>query len=545
MDLIKNNLIYKIKKEASDKKFFQKGLSKKLEKKLKALIEFEGEELLMATAIINMSFDNNRLVANNIKEYYKIQNRSWIKKLNLIKALINKNFLIYSYEYMEYDNPFYFNIRIDSIIYNRIFYGMKRYKFNKDNKKFYGNIISLFILIKNNLTSLPVLEKEILNINSSLPNNHFIKKLSKKMDDSEIFLLYLTIYFYLLNNKNFELRSLGNFTKDYFYDSELYLKLRNNEFYIQKINLIRYMPGNYKNVEMIEINSSLIKKLESGKEFDISYNTGILQERKKTNTVDMIYDKELEKEIKRITNALQEGNYERIKKRMKEDKLPESMTFLFYGPSGTGKSETVYNIAKATKRRVVEVKMGKVNGGGLVGDFERETKNIFSEYKTLCEISELTPILLINEADSLLSKRISVNIHNDKTENFRTNLILDELDKFEGILFATTNLKDDFDNAMDRRFLQKIKFNIPNERIRGLIWKQKLPLFDMEEYEQLSKYIVTGGIIDNIVRRCKIQSNLEMREPEISEVVNMLETEAGFREKSKRNVGFMPNVQAV
>ncbi len=229
---------------------------------------------------------------------------------------------------------------------------------------------------------------------------------------------------------------------------------------------------------------------------------------------------------------------------MKNDGLNEAMTFLFYGESGTGKSMSVYEIAAYTGRDIYEVDMGTINGGGLVGDMERETKKIFTEYKNIYNKSSLAPILLINEADSIFTKRVNTKGFSYSGKNIQINIILDELDKFKGILFATTNLEQNFDKAMDRRFLQKIKIAIPDENIRTMIWKQKLPSLDINECKSLSKYGISGGVIENIARKCIIISNLELKTPKISEVIEMTRKEVGFRGENNRNVGFIGEVRA-
>ncbi len=82
MKKIKNNLIYDIKKEASNIKLFSEGISKKLEEKMN-LFNLKGPELLMFCAIIKMYVDSEGRSYNveKIKEFYKINDRAWVKKL--------------------------------------------------------------------------------------------------------------------------------------------------------------------------------------------------------------------------------------------------------------------------------------------------------------------------------------------------------------------------------------------------------------------------------------------------------------------------------
>ncbi len=326
---------------------------------------------------------------------------------------------------------------------------------------------------------------------------------------------------------------------DKLYLQNIFVKIENNELYIQKKGIIKYGFERRINDKVIIINRTVMEDIISGKESSNVRDTGVLQIKKQRNNENMIYSTKLGLEISRIKKALYDENFNKIRKKMKKDGLSESMIFLFYGPTGTGKSMSVYSIARETGREIVEVDMGVVNGGGLVGDTERETKKIFTDYRLMCKSAEKMPILLINEADSLLTRRVSVRGHNDLTNNFKINIILDELDKFDGILFATTNLEQDFDKAMDRRFLQKIKFPMPDDKMRAIIWEQKLPVLTKADCKLLSKYLITGGIIENIARRCRIQSNLELRDPNINEVLDMARMEVKFRTEEHRSVGFL------
>ncbi|HET8809042.1 MAG TPA: AAA family ATPase, partial [Flavobacteriaceae bacterium] len=82
----------------------------------------------------------------------------------------------------------------------------------------------------------------------------------------------------------------------------------------------------------------------------------------------------------------------------------------------------------------------------------------------------------------------------------------EELENFEGILAATTNLENNFDLAFERRFLFKIKFQRPKLSAKAKIWKLKFPSLPMWKCEQLAlQFDFSGGEIDNIVRKNEIR----------------------------------------
>lgn len=122
----------------------------------------------------------------------------------------------------------------------------------------------------------------------------------------------------------------------------------------------------------------------------------------------------------------------------------------------------------------------------------------------MCETEKKTPILLFNEADGIIGKRKSAGSSNiADTENAIQNIILEEMENFEGIMFATTNLVDNMDAAFERRFLYKIKFEKPSAEISAKIWKLKLPFLNDAECLKLAKdFSFSGGEMENIARKC-------------------------------------------
>ena len=91
-------------------------------------------------------------------------------------------------------------------------------------------------------------------------------------------------------------------------------------------------------------------------------------------------------------------------------------------------------------------------------------------YRALCKSSEKAPIMLFNEADAIFSKRIeNVEQSVDQLNNAIQNIILEEMENIEGILFATTNLLSNLDPAFERRFIFKVEFNTPGKDSRARI----------------------------------------------------------------------------
>ena len=174
------------------------------------------------------------------------------------------------------------------------------------------------------------------------------------------------------------------------------------------------------------------------------------------------------------------------------------------------------------------------------GESEKMVKQIFKDYNNFMNESIRTPILLINEADALISKRLDVSFSSTKqTENTIQNIILEELENFKGILIATTNLLQNFDKAFDRRFLYKIHFPKPNQEIRIKIWKNKKTDLSISDCNMLaSKFPFSGGHIDNIIRKISIEEAIQDLPLPIDKIVEICSTELLQKNGDLKTIGF-------
>jgi len=266
------------------------------------------------------------------------------------------------------------------------------------------------------------------------------------------------------------------------------------------------------------------KEMLLGENIDLftktAQGTGIIQPDAIT-AKDLFYDQKNEAEITRLTSSLQEENFCEIQARLSEKGLPKGVAVLLYGAPGTGKTETVYQLAKATGRMILHVDISQAKSCWF-GESEKKIKKIFTDYKQLCRASRKEkegklPILLFNEADAIFSKRKDTNASNvAQTENTMQNIILEEMEKLDGILIATTNLADNLDTAFERRFLFKIKFENPSVEAKRKIWKSKLNFLGERELTSFAEnYDLSGGQIDNIVRKVMMDEVITGMQPNI------------------------------
>ena len=257
----------------------------------------------------------------------------------------------------------------------------------------------------------------------------------------------------------------------------------------------------------------------------------------------LFYSPENQKEIDRLKAALQEEKLKGIQQRLKDDGLPVGVAVLLYGAPGTGKTESVMQIAKETGRSIVHVDISEAKSAWF-GESEKRIKKIFTSYKNACEIAEkkgeLMPILLFNEADALISKRKSDTSGNcAQTENAIQNIILEELESLKGIFIATTNLASNMDSAFERRFLFKIKFENPSTEAKTSIWMNKLSWLDKDSATEFAKeYDFSGGQIDNIVRKIAMNEVITGERPAITDIHDMCKCEKIDNPDGSRRMGF-------
>ena len=253
----------------------------------------------------------------------------------------------------------------------------------------------------------------------------------------------------------------------------------------------------------------------------------------------LFYDDTFKSDVEFIKDSLADDKFTALQERLSEHSLTKGVACIFYGEPGTGKTETAFQIAKATGRAVVHVDISQTKSMWF-GESEKKIKEVFDEYRFVCKRSKLKPILLFNEADAVFGKRKDVVSSNtSQTENAIQNIILEELEKLDGILIATTNLTENLDSAFERRFLFKLKFSQPDKQVKKQIWKDKLSWLDESHAEELSaKFDFSGGEIDNIVRKALTEEILSGNRPDVQQLIGFCENEKISSRSRLSKVGF-------
>ena len=240
----------------------------------------------------------------------------------------------------------------------------------------------------------------------------------------------------------------------------------------------------------------------------------------------LFYNKQETMQIERLRQLLDREKFKEVQQRMARAGMRPGFACLFYGSPGTGKTETVIQLARQTGREIVQVNISTLRNM-YVGESEKNVQKVFDDYRRKMEQSDITPILLFNEADAIFGVRYkNVNDSVDQMENTIQNIILQNLETFEGILIATTNLTDNFDKAFERRFLYKVEFKKPTAEVRKMIWMSMMPELNENDAETLAvRYDFSGGQIENVARKQIVESILNGTTLDISTLKMLCEEE--------------------
>ena len=255
---------------------------------------------------------------------------------------------------------------------------------------------------------------------------------------------------------------------------------------------------------------------------------------------ELFYNPEVVSEVERLQNVLQPEQMNGVLARLKDRGLRGGFTCLLYGGPGTGKTETVLQLARQSGRDIFQVEVSQLRSKWY-GESEKFVKGVFDEYRKLVSKTKVAPIMFFNEADAIFNRRMeNAERAVDKGENALQNIILQEMETLNGILIATTNLQDCLDSAFERRFLYKLHLDKPTTEVKARIWQSMLP--DLTEKEAMTlarEFDFSGGQIENVVRKRFIDEVLTGEKIDIKALQTLCRNELLGDNKGKQQIGFV------
>jgi hypothetical protein len=320
-------------------------------------------------------------------------------------------------------------------------------------------------------------------------------------------------------------------------------KIKENNCELFKSDVVKFSEEMFSFLNFVKLSEHAMDVLLGGYQDSIKKEfrpkMGILIHPDKIEPEQLFYNDSEFEQIETLSNALEEDNYKNLMTRLKDNGMKQGFTVLLYGYPGTGKTSSVKQVAKATGRSIFMVEIQKIQSK-WVGESEKNLAKVFEEYKQARRHFDKAPILLFNEADAILGKRMSVNSSVDKSFNTLQNILLQELEEFEGIFMATTNLADQLDSAFDRRLLYKIDFKKPEETVRKKILSNVFKDVSSKTIDTLTEqFSLTGGQIANIKKKLLVKSVLDITLDQESYLSTLCNEEFILSKSGRSTIGFI------
>src|SRR5512145_1260575 len=144
------------------------------------------------------------------------------------------------------------------------------------------------------------------------------------------------------------------------------------------------------------------------------------------------------------------------------------LAFNFAGPPGTGKTICAEAIAHALGRKLLVVDYAEAESM-WIGE---TPKNIVATFR---KAAEQNAVLFFDEADAIATRRSAGAVMRyDREANLTVNVLLRELEAFNGIVIFATNLAANFDPAFERRIRSHVFFEMPGVDQRARIWQLQI-----------------------------------------------------------------------
>ena len=479
-------------------------------------LDLTKEQSVMLALFINRS-DDSSIRISELSEDVKCSTIHILRYMNDIDVLEKREFLRCCRDLNSYRKSISYRVPLDVIE------AMKRDEKYVPRKctgltcqELFGELEDVFDLRKDNEITYEALTQKINNLFEDNKQLQFVQMLNLFDDDDNDDKMLLVLFCHLCVNNSDD--NIGFHDLDFLFDDKREWnrqkrRISNGDHFLFYDKIIEYNNDN----GMVDRESFRVTQ----KFKDEALSEVVLQTRNRDkNSSDFIhsdkiaekqlfYGESIQNQIDELGGLLDEGHYQEITSRMKKAGFRCGFTCLFYGAPGTGKTETVLQLARQTGRDILQVDVSKIKSC-WVGESEKNIKSLFDSYKDKVKKSEKAPILLFNEADAIINKRQEGAERSvDKMENSIQNIILQEMENLDGIMIATTNLAQNMDKAFERRFLYKIKFEKPTLEARMHIWHEMIPTLSENDTKTLAeKYEFSGGQIENIARHNAINGIL-------------------------------------
>jgi len=531
---------------------FVKRVSARQIKTLTQYLSCSADEAVLFAIVFKLFFNCNNTFVNlgDIASHLNVETLEALTLAPLLKVLVRKKLIGLDYRHIRDNiNNSEFNYRIKKEMVNRI---IKQDYVNTATDVY--DSISFLRVVRSRLNDFAEKEitiEEVMDELSEMEQEHpqifFVERIVSLELDSrlKLLLLYVIVEFYegqtdIILNYALDKIFWGD-TMAYDFVKAMIIRKQGILF---KNNLLNLTTSDWQNDIAINLTKDgavylfgadaqliLLSNTENNARNKIDFEK-ITQKPLFYNDVDL-------PQIDFMHDILKEENFQNIIARLKENKLAQGVCILLHGLPGTGKTETVYQVAKATQRHIFNVDISTLKSAWF-GESQKLVKQMFNAYYEFAENQTHKPILLINEADGIISKRKEdLSTTTAHTENAIQNILLQEMEDFNGILMATTNMMSNIDAAFNRRFLFKVELTMPDKTIRHQMIKHYLPhLNDNDCWILAEDFEFSGGVLQNIIRKSAMHQVIYNALPDINWYVLACKEENSSNLKKPTKIGF-------
>jgi hypothetical protein len=201
-----------------------------------------------------------------------------------------------------------------------------------------------------------------------------------------------------------------------------------------------------------------------------------------------------------LRGLLKPAIFNKYRRMMESSGKYAGISVLLSGGPGTGKTELARQAARISGRDLLMFNVAEQRDK-YFGESEKRIKEVFDYYDELVYSNCRAPILFFNEADSVFQTRTSSGSSSSNTENTIQTILLNELERFEGILICTTNRPDSFDAAFTRRFDLRIIIHPPTAPVRLQLLKEFCKKISIDRLTTLAEqYTFTAAELESFFK---------------------------------------------
>jgi len=383
-------------------------------------------------------------------------------------------------------------------------------------------LYDLFSIVLLSKSSWSTFEKLTRNVFSELGICQEIKKL--RLPSAEIRILFKTINGFLngqhplcLNDMQLKAEEMIAFS----------LLLSNDKNKLIDQDLIRVQVDQ----DGVSVRTTITKKTLSLIGNVSNYSASLKNEPVKDSLFEITYGRSIDDITLHYSDSIDSifNDFSELSKKISKN---ENLSLLLHGAPGTGKTAFAQQVVKRVNGTLYQLNFSQIQSK-WVGETEKNIRRVFNAYHEAWEKSTEPIILLINEADGLMNKRVTVNTSNDSFANQAQTELLEQLEKFNGILIATTNLLRNMDSAFHRRFLFKTEIHAPDILGRTNYLKNSAiyHLLDADQIETLNQSCLTIAELKNLEQ--KINMIQRIRTISTQDIDNLLVNEVMSKNTSK------------